>query len=81
MDPSLLHIKMTTTAAAFSACAPASTSTADVAPASAANASEVAVLFSGWLAVRVPKRGALARRHLVDVLRADVLLAGTFLPE
>ncbi len=40
----------------------------------------VAVCFSGWLAVRIPKRGATARRHLVDVLNADVFVAGTFLP-
>ena len=45
-----------------------------------ASAADVAVCFSGWLAVRVPQQGARARKHLVDVLAADVLVAGTFLP-
>ena len=45
-----------------------------------ASAADVAVCFSGWLAVRVPQQGARARKHLVDVLGADVLVAGTFLP-
>lgn len=40
---------------------------------------QVAVCYSGWLAVRIPKRGASARRYLVDVLGADVFVAGTFL--
>ena len=43
-------------------------------------APRVAVCYSGWLAVRIPQRGATARRHLVDVLGADVVVAGTFLP-
>jgi hypothetical protein len=44
------------------------------------NTSSVAVCYSGWLAVRVPKRGAGARRHLLDVLAADAFVAGTYLP-
>ena len=39
--------------------------------------SNVAVVYSGWLGVRLP-RGA--RRHLIDALRADVFVAGTFKP-
>ena len=46
----------------------------------AARAQRVAVCFSGWLAVRVPQRGASARRHLIDVLGADVFVAGTYWP-
>ena len=40
--------------------------------------SSVAVLFSGWLGVSVPKRGATARQHLIEVLAADVFVAGTW---
>lgn len=40
----------------------------------------VAVLFSGWLNVVIPSNGADARRHLVNVLNADVFVAGTFKP-
>ena len=41
---------------------------------------ETAVLFAGLLGVGIPERGATARRFLVDVLGADVLVAGTRLP-
>ena len=41
--------------------------------------SHIAVCYAGWMNVNVPERGATARRHLVDVLDADVFLAGTFL--
>ena len=51
-----------------------------VASSSSSALPDVAVCFSGWLSVRVPKRGALARQHLIDVLSADVLVAGTYLP-
>lgn len=40
----------------------------------------IAVCFSGWLGVSVPRRGLTSRRHLVDVLKADVFVAGTWLP-
>ena len=39
-----------------------------------------AVLYSGWLNVRVPSHGATARTHLLDVLRADTFVAGTYWP-
>ena len=47
-------------------------------PASA-NAS-IAVLYSGWLSVHVPEQGLDARHNLVDILGADVFVAGTYLP-
>ena len=40
----------------------------------------VAVLYAGWLSVRVPQRGEAARRNLINVLGADVFVAGTYLP-
>ena len=40
--------------------------------------SSIAVCYAGWMNVNVPERGATARRHLGDVLGADVFLAGTF---
>ena len=43
-------------------------------------AADVAVLFSGWLNVVIPDRGAQARASLVDPLGADVIVAGTFRP-
>ena len=46
----------------------------------ASNSSLVAVLYSGWLSVRTPKRGFAARHNLIDVLAADVFIAGTYLP-
>jgi hypothetical protein len=49
-------------------------------PAVASANATVAVCYSGWLAVRVPQHGFLARQHLVDVLHADVFVAGTFWP-
>ena len=39
----------------------------------------VAVLLSGWLGRRIPGDGASVRRHVVDVLGADVFVAATFL--
>ena len=38
--------------------------------------STVAVVYSGHLGVVVPEAGALARRYLVDPLRASVFVAG-----
>ena len=38
--------------------------------------STVAVVYSGHLGVVVPEAGALARRFLVDPLRASVFVAG-----
>ena len=43
-------------------------------------AADVAILFSGWLNVVIPDRGAQARASLVDPLGADVIVAGTFRP-
>ena len=40
--------------------------------------SDVAVLFSGWLNVVIPDRGAQARASLIDPLSADVIIAGTY---
>ena len=40
----------------------------------------VAVLYAGWLSVRVPQRGEAARRNLINVLGADVFVAGTTCP-
>jgi len=38
----------------------------------------VAVLLSGWLGRRVPGDGASVRKHVVDVLAADVFIAATY---
>ena len=44
--------------------------------------SDTAVIFSGWLGVTVPQdRGRAIRANLIDVLRADVIIAGTYLEE
>ena len=40
----------------------------------------VAVCYTGWLNVTIPERGAGAKTHLIDVLKADVFLAATYLP-
>jgi hypothetical protein len=40
--------------------------------------SSIAVCYAGLMSVNLPERGATARQHLVDVLGADVFLAGTF---
>ena len=40
----------------------------------------VAVVFAGWLNVNIPRQGATAREFLVDVLHADVVVFGTFVP-
>ena len=61
-----------------SAGAPATASTL---PPAVANISSVAVLYSGWLGVRIPGAGREARRLFVDPLGADVIVAGTFKPE
>ena len=38
----------------------------------------VAVIFSGYLKISIPERGATARRLLVEPLAADVLVAGSY---
>lgn len=38
----------------------------------------VAVIFSGYLKISIPERGATARRFLVEPLAADVLVAGSY---
>lgn len=40
----------------------------------------VCVVYTGWLGVTIPQRGAAARKHLIDVISADVIVAGTYLP-
>ena len=42
--------------------------------------SDVAVVFSGWLAVAVPRRGESTRDNLISPLHADAFLAATYLP-
>ena len=39
------------------------------------------MLGLGWLNVRIPGAGATAGRHLIDVLGADVFVAGTYKPD
>ena len=46
----------------------------------AAGDRSVAVVFAGWLNVNIPRQGATAREFLVDVLHADVVVFGTFVP-
>ena len=41
----------------------------------------VAVLFSGWLGVTIPHRGAVTRAALVEPLGAHVFVAGAFMPD
>ena len=36
--------------------------------------------FSGWLNVRIPRSGLTVRKHLLDILGAEALVAGTYIP-
>ena len=46
----------------------------------AAGTGDIAVAFAGWLNVHIPLGGREAQRHLVKPLKADVFIAGTYLP-
>lgn len=41
----------------------------------------VAVCLPGWLNVSIPAAGQLTRQYLVDPLKADVFVAGTYRAE